>query len=361
MSATTTPMFASDSPYRRLARSLDALPNRFPPAADESDLRLLAKLFTPEEADLAANLQAELEPAALIAGRLGRPLPEVSSLLKEMVKKGLITMGKTAEGRLGFELMPFVVGIYEEQNGRIDAELAQLFETYYQSAFAEALKVQPQVHRVIPVGESIRNDMEVQPFESVSGLIDRMQSWGVLDCICRTQKALIGDPCGHPVDVCMAFSEKADAFAGGEVVRPLTREGALQTLKRAADAGLVHCVSNNQRDLWYICNCCTCSCAILRGMAQLGIANVVARSAFVNRVDEDLCIACGECVAACQFGALSLDNNVAQVKEIRCVGCGVCVAACPQGALGLVRREDVQAPPLTEEDWKRARNAVGNI
>jgi electron transport complex protein RnfB len=54
------------------------------------------------------------------------------------------------------------------------------------------------------------------------------------------------------------------------------------TLRRAAEAGLVHSVSNSVEGTYYICNCCTCSCGILRGMAELGIANVVASSAFVN-------------------------------------------------------------------------------
>ena len=48
--------------------------------------------------------------------------------LKEMAKRGLITAGRAATGGLGFGVMPFVVGIYEMQAGRIDAELAQLFE-----------------------------------------------------------------------------------------------------------------------------------------------------------------------------------------------------------------------------------------
>ena len=139
--------FEPNSPYRRLARSLDALPNRYPPADDESDLRLLAKIFLPEEAALAADLLPELEPPAQIAARLGRDMREVSSLLKEMSKKGQIAFGKTSQGRLGFGLMPFVVGIYEAQAGRIDAEMAGLFEEYYQKAFRNALKIQPQVHR----------------------------------------------------------------------------------------------------------------------------------------------------------------------------------------------------------------------
>jgi electron transport complex protein RnfB len=346
-----------DSPYRRLARSLDALPNRFPPAEDGSDLRLLARLFTPEEADLAADLLPEYETLAQIAARTGRDPHAMSSLLKEMPKKGLIYVGKTEQGRLGFSLMPFVVGIYEAQNGRVDAELARLFEDYFQQAFGRVLNIEPQLHRVIPVRESINNTMEVRPFESASDLVEQAQSWGVLECICRTQKTLVGDPCGHPLDVCLTLSNQPDAFANDGVLRALTREEAHQVLKRSAEAGLVHCVSNNQRDLWYICNCCTCSCGILRGMAELGIANAVAHSAFTNRVNEDLCIACGECLSACQFNALTLDAT-AQVSELRCVGCGVCVPVCPQGALGLVRRPDAAEPPLNDADWRAARQAA---
>jgi electron transport complex protein RnfB len=349
------------SVYRRLARSLDALPNRFPAAEDDADLRLLAKIFTPSEADLAASLLPELETPANISERLERDPRQTTAQLKEMVKKGLIAFGKTSQGRPGFGLLPFVVGIYEAQAGTIDAELARLFEDYFKKVYRTTLTITPQVHRVIPVGVSVKNNMEVHPFESVTGLVEHAKSWGVLDCICRTQKALIGEACAHPRDVCMVLSEKEDAFAGGVgPIRPLSQAQALQTLQRAAQAGLVHCVSNNQRDLWYICNCCTCSCGILRGMAEMGIANVVARSAFINRVEPDLCAGCGDCLSACQFHALELDGT-ARVDENRCVGCGVCVPVCPQGALGLERRPGEAEPPTTEEDWRAARNTTWQI
>jgi Na+-translocating ferredoxin:NAD+ oxidoreductase subunit B len=342
--------------YQRLAAALDALPQRFPPGQNDTHLRLLAKIFTPDEASLAAEMRSDLETPAEIAARLGRDLREVTGLLKEMSRTGKIIIGKTAEGRLGFGLMPFVVGVYEGQGSRIDAELAQLFEAYFLSSFGRSLALQPQLHRVIPVRESIPNTMEVQPYESASALVDRMQSWGVNDCICRVQKSLIGQPCSHPVDVCLVFSEKPDAFSSGGHIRPLDREGAFDTLRRAAEAGLVHCVSNNQQDLWYICNCCTCSCGILRGMAEFGVANVVAHSAFVNQVNEDLCAGCGDCVEMCQFTALALNGSV-HVNEVRCVGCGVCVPVCPQGALELVRRSEDVIPPRTEADWRSARLA----
>ncbi len=349
------------SPYKLLAERLDALPNGYPAAADGSELRLLEKLYSPEEAELAAQLTTQFESAEQVAARVRDDSGELRQTLKGMSRRGLIEAGR-GEAGLGYRLLPFVVGIYEYQVGSIDAELAQLFETYFKQAFGNMLKVQPQVHRVIPIGESVRNSMEVHPFESASDLVDSAQSWGVVDCICRKQKALIGEGCQHPVDVCMVLEQRPGAFDRNTTIRAQTHDEALATLKRAADAGLVHSVSNNQQGLHYICNCCTCSCGILRGMANLGIANVVARSAFVNQVDELLCNACGACVSTCQFDALTMDF-VVQVDSVRCVGCGVCVLNCPNEAMGLVRRpeDEILQVPVTLEDWGIKRSAGRGI
>jgi NAD-dependent dihydropyrimidine dehydrogenase PreA subunit len=351
----------SDENYRLLAERLDALPNGFPPTPDGAELRLLAKLFTPEEAALAAALRLTLETPAEVAARTGRDQAELAAQLKGMARRGLIKAGR-ATGGLGYGLLPFVVGIYEMQGSTIDAELARLFEDYYRQAFGEAMAVQPQVHRVIPVQKTVRFDMEVRPYESAAEIVAACRSWGVVDCICRKQKALIGEPCGHPVDNCMTMSPRAGAFDGDSAVRALTQEEALATLQRAAEAGLVHSVSNSQEGVWYICNCCTCGCGVLRGLADLGMANVIARSAFVNQVDETLCGACGLCVEQCQFSALALDT-VVQVDRARCVGCGVCVPVCPKGALALVRRPDAEVlpPPVTPDDWLAARAAARGL
>jgi Na+-translocating ferredoxin:NAD+ oxidoreductase subunit B len=351
----------SDSRYRLLAERLDALPNGFPPTSDGAELRLLAKLFTPDEAALAASLRLTLETPGEIAVRTGRDPAALPAQLKDMARRGLIKAGRAAGG-LGYGLLPFVVGIYEMQGAGIDAELARLFEDYYRRAFGQAVSMQPQVHRVIPVQKSIRVDMEVRPYESAAEIVAACRSWGVVDCICRKQKALIGEPCSHPIDNCMTLSMRAGAFDGNASVRALTQEEALATLRRASEAGLVHSVSNSQEGIWYICNCCTCGCGILRGLADLGMANVIARSAFVSQVDEVLCAACGLCLERCQFDALALDA-VAQVDRSRCVGCGVCVNACPEGALTLVRRpdEEVLPPPVTGDDWLAARAAARRL
>ena len=279
-------------------------------------------------------------------------------MLKTMARNGLIKAGRAEHG-LGYGLMPFVVGIYEYQLARIDKEFAQLFEDYYRQGFTQGLAVEPAYHRVIPVNETVRNDMEVHPYESAAGIVENAQAWGVIDCICRVQKELIGDPCDHPVDVCMVFNERPGVFDQASEIKALTKEESYATLQRAADAGLVHSVSNSQDGNTYICNCCTCSCGVLRGMADMGIANVVARSAFVNIVDPEVCVGCESCIEYCQFNALSLEpaDPYIQISDTRCVGCGVCVPVCPDGALTLVRRpeDEVLPVPATHDDWLQER------
>ena len=346
---------ANSTPHQRLAQKLDSLPNGFPPAEDGSHLRLLACLFTPAEAALAAELSPKKETPAAIAARLGVDASAVRPQLKEMARKGLIAAGR-GEGGMGYSLMPFVVGIYEMQSGRIDVELAQRFEDYFHAAFYKALAIQPPVHRVVPVQESVKADLAVAPYESALGILARASAWGVTDCICRKQTALIGRPCPHPVEVCMVMSATPGAFHGSNGVRELSREEAIGVLRRAAEAGLVHSVANTMEGQWYICNCCTCSCGILRGMAEGGMASVIARSGFVCRVNAASCDGCGLCTDRCPFGAITAEGT-ARVDDLRCAGCGVCAVACPQHALTLLRRTEteISTPPHEERDWLNAR------
>jgi electron transport complex protein RnfB len=364
----------TENPYQRLAQRLDALPQGFPPTDDGIELRVLARFFTPEEAALTAQLRLTLETAAEIADRIGADARELRPRLKDLARKKLITIGRAASGGgLGYGLMPFAVGIVEMQHDKIDVETARLFEEYYQKAFIHALTMDPPAHRVIPVHESVPTNMEIRPFESAVGIVESAKAWGVVDCLCRKQKALIGEPCDHPLDVCMTFSQKPGIFDHDPSIRAITKEESLATLQRAAEAGLVHSVSNSrlgsphpvlggEDQLWYICNCCTCSCGVLRGVAELGMANVVASSSFINTVDEELCTGCGLCVDECQFDALELEE-VVHVIAMRCVGCGVCVVACPDEALALAQRPDdeIALPPLNEREWMAQRAAARGL
>lgn len=49
------------------------------------------------------------------------------------------------------------------------------------------------------------------------------------------------------------------------------------------------------------------------------------------------CLGCGDCVGACQFGAISMDTETGLpvVDETKCTACGACVKACPKHIIEL--------------------------
>jgi electron transport complex protein RnfB len=342
--------------FGKLARRLDAIPNGFPATTSGVELKILERIFAPEQAELAAELRLTPEPAGEIASRLNRDPDRTAALLREMARRGQIR-ARRREGGLVFALMPFIVGIYENQITRMDGELAALCEQYFQETGGSMMGSAPSVHRVIPVEESISVDLEIFPYERAVQLIEGARSWGVRKCICREQQRLIGKGCDHEEESCLVFAPVEHAFDDNEEDRPITREESLSIFRRAEEAGLIHSTANHRGPLFYICNCCTCCCGIMRGVAEWGNPDAMARSDFQAAVTAEDCTGCESCLDRCRFGALSIAGEVCRVDPARCLGCGQCVSVCPAEALRLERRPSGEAPkvPENEGDWMRWR------
>jgi ferredoxin len=342
----------SEEIYRELAQRLDTVPNGFPATESGVELELLARLFTLQEAALACVLRLPPEPAADIAARAGIGTAAASDLLDGMARKALIRAHQDADQRT-YRLQSRLGGTMGTRLILQNPELARLFEQYYQETRGISLEYAPAPYRVIPVQESIPVDLQIHPYEQAVTMMESAKSWGVRECICRLRQRAIGKNCGHPVEVCLVFWSAEGAFDESEIDRAISKEEALHILKEAEDAGMVHTTMNYGLEPFNICNCCTCSCDVLRGVAEFGVPTAVACSDFYNTIDADLCDGCPDCVGSCPFGALSVPEGTALVDRARCVGCGLCTTVCSTGALHLERRPPGESLPIPSDfdDW----------
>jgi MinD superfamily P-loop ATPase len=56
------------------------------------------------------------------------------------------------------------------------------------------------------------------------------------------------------------------------------------------------------------------------------------------RIDQDRCVACGECIDTCRFDAVMEQGGAYVIDPLRCEGCKVCVALCPAQAIDFPQR-----------------------
>ncbi|MCK4503263.1 MAG: 4Fe-4S binding protein, partial [Desulfuromonadales bacterium] len=59
----------------------------------------------------------------------------------------------------------------------------------------------------------------------------------------------------------------------------------------------------------------------------------------IAKVDHDRCTRCGNCLAACQFDAISTDETGKIIIDHDCEGCAACAFVCPHDAITMVDRK----------------------
>jgi electron transport complex protein RnfB len=350
--------------YKRLAKVLDTLPNGFPATESGVEIKLLKRIFTPEEAELFCDMRLTFESVEEVSKRTGRPLSGLEDRLVAMADRGQLFMISLGPTRF-FRMLPWVFGIYEFQLGRMDKEFAELAEAYQPVFGRQFFAIKPQLMQTLAVEETISSCQEALPYELVSAIIENGQSFLVNDCICKVEQGLLGNPCKKPVQVCLAVAPVPGVFDDSPRGRVLSREEAYALLKETEEAGLVHLTGNVQVGQIFICNCCGCCCGVLRAINELGIpASQVINSHYYAMIDPELCIGCGVCAEErCQVKAIEEEGDVCRVVPERCIGCGLCLGTCPVGAIKLIHKDqkDIAMPPFTEDDWFVERGRLRGV
>ena len=350
--------------YERLAQVLDTLPNGFPVTEDGLEIKLLKRIFLEDEAELCCDLKLTYETSDQIAERTGRPLEGLEEKLISMKNKGQI-FGVQFDDTHLFKMLPWMFGIYEMQLPYLDKELAEMCEEYGKVFGFQFLSNKPQLMQVIPIEKEIKGMQEALPYEWVSNIIENSQSRMYFDCICKKERELVGEPCDRPMQVCTAYAPIPGVFDNHPFGKTMTKGEAYEFLKKAEEEGLVHMTWNVQSGHFFICNCCSCCCGVLRGINELGIdASKVINSHYFANIDPDLCNACGTCAdERCQVNAIADIGNVYEVAPEKCIGCGLCVSTCPEEAISLIRKPEdmIDSPPTDETEWYKKRAQLRGV
>jgi NAD-dependent dihydropyrimidine dehydrogenase PreA subunit len=184
------------------------------------------------------------------------------------------------------------------------------------------------------------------PIEECERIFDFATSVTQLPCVCRH---FAGTP---EEGYCLAVTVKpvddvlAEAFAGyGDgpdtaKFQHLTREQAMELLRRTEREGLMHSVWTFKTPfIAAICNCnLAAGCMAMKTTLEWG-HKTMWKGEYRAEVDETACTGCGACVGRCPFDAIALDARDVAVSDAEaCYGCGICRSACAQHAITLVDR-----------------------
>ncbi|MBW1849013.1 MAG: 4Fe-4S binding protein [Deltaproteobacteria bacterium] len=339
--------------YTRLREFLNTLPAGYPETPTGVEIKILKKLFTPDEAELAMKLNKEPESIQTIAERTGMQEKELAEKLEEMAQKGLIFRVRVGEER-HYQAFHFLVGIYEFQLNTIDKEFSELFEEYLPYLGMEMARAKTSQLRVIPVESAVGKGGSVEPYNQVLELVKKQTVLSVANCICRKEQGLLGNPCNKPSEVCIGFGDMAQYFIDNNLARQIDVAECLNLLDKAEEAGLV-LQPTNAKELQWICCCCSCCCPGLKYAKTISRPQDMVHSYYEARIDPDECTACGDCIERCPMDAIQEGDDNSEIIEGRCIGCGLCASTCPVEAITLMPKPGMESPP---EDYSEVLDRI---
>ncbi len=328
-------------------------------------LEFLRIIWTEEEAKVLSHMEGvrKLTTPRKLAKIAGMEKEKVKEILNNCARKGtILKVGNS------FGLLPLAPGIFElyyltakdtEENLKkgakvfreiIDQVLPSMFLSAKVEVFRPKLPYEAR-EKIINIDETIKPESQILPYELVEEMINQNDYWAALPCQCRLIGEYEGDLCKvAPKDVgCFVAGIIAKQLVDMGIGRKLSKEEAIDYLKKAEKAGLVHNggnISGPQSNM-LICNCCSCHCGGLYPAAKYGVP-VVKQSNFQPQINNELCVKCGTCVKKCPMNAIfhkfpieeDLSDEKIIIKYDICIGCGVCAVNCTKNAIIMEKVRD---------------------
>lgn len=344
--------------YRNLQKHLDKQPVGFPRERSGSDIRLLMKHFSGEEAGVAIAMSYRYETAEMIFERMknNRVTLEYLKTMLDAMSSKMSIMQRERDGIIYYCLIPLVIGMYEGMVFDMDSDYVKTYDEYAHSIQHGLSFISTEIMqmRTIPVERSIETRHSVMQYDNIVSLIESADGpILIIECTCRKRKSINGEPCSKTArnDTCMVFGDIAKLMLKYGNGREILKTEALEIARQGQREGLVLQTYNMQRPE-VICACCSCCCEIL-GIHRVMVNPVNFWSTNFHAVmDYEKCIGCRLCVKICQVDAVRFDNKKKKVfiMKNRCIGCGNCVTVCKPGVLRLEKKRESGIPPADFEE-----------
>ncbi len=107
---------------------------------------------------------------------------------------------------------------------------------------------------------------------------------------------------------------------------------------------IVNGVALVDRKKCVVCGKCVEACPrnlielVPESAAYLVSCNSKEKGKEVRAVCTTGCIGCMLCVKQCEFGAVTVENNLAKIDPQKCTGCGMCAEKCPQKIIRMTEK-----------------------
>ena len=335
----------SEDIYKKLRKQMDQYSIGFPETKSGVEIKILKRLFTQEEAKLYLELSMQLEKPEDFAKRTGYDLNTVSEQLEIMAKKGTLFRLRK-EDKVFYAAVPFVIGSYEFQLKKMDAEFAKLMEQYKEDGFSQSLDNCLAPLRTIPVQKSLTVKHNVASYLDAQEIIKSKKLIVLADCICRVQQKMINKGCGKVMEACFSFGSHAKYYLENNMGREISQEEALKILDECEKAGLVNQPAS-MINPGGMCNCCGDCCGVLNSIYNMPRPVDYVMNNYHAKIDADSCIECEICIDRCNMDAIEIDDefSAAVIDYDRCIGCGLCVTTCPEDSITLEFKNEENTIP----------------